>query len=468
MRLGRILGLKRRPATEVRGPLSPLVEAGADGLAREISTGPQLPDWRRPARIGYAVIIFTFGILGGWSAVAKLDSAIIAPGVVTVESNRKTVQHFEGGIVREILVREGQHVSQGEVLFRLDTTQSQANFDNQRAQLDYNLATEARLLAERDGADSITFPDELKRRSEEPHVARAMADQLNQFKERRASLSEQIGVLQSKIDQYKNEIDGLTAERTAGQSELDYIEQELKDLLYLQEKNLVPKSRVLALERDKSKTEGVIGHTTAEIAKAENNVHEAQLQMQQLREKFLEDVAGAILDVRQKASELRQKLTTATDVLKRVEVIAPKSGVVQNLKVFTLGGVLKAGEPLLDIVPEHDELIVQAHVSPLDINKVAPGMNAEIRLPSFHGDMLPVMTGRIDSVSRDRIMDEQAKEPFFLAQILVDDKSIPASVRERLTAGMPAEIILPTGERTVLNYLVGPLEDRMRGAMRER
>jgi len=142
--------------------------------------------------------------------------------------------------------------------------------------------------------------------------------------------------------------------------------------------------------------------------------------------------------------------------------------VVQNLKVFTLGAVLKAGEPLLDIVPERDDLIIQAHVSPLDIDKVAAGMHAEIRLPSFHGDMLPIMTGRIASVSRDRMLDEQAKEPYFLAQVLVDDPSIPADVRGRLTAGMPAEIVLPTGERTVLQYLVGPLQNRMRGALRER
>jgi membrane fusion protein, type I secretion system len=428
----------------------------------------EIPDWRRAAALGYAVIIFTFGILGVWSAVAKLDSAIIAQGLVTVESNRKTVQHFEGGIVREILVHEGQHVMQGDVLFRLDTTQSQANFDNQRAQLDYNLAAEARLVAERDGADTVTFPHELAARGNEPQVARAMADQRNQFAERRASLAGQVSVLQSKLDQYKNEIDGLTAERTASQNQLELIGQELKDLLYLQDKNLVSKSRVLSLEREKSKTEGTIGHTTAEIAKAENNIHETQLQIRQLREKFLEDVAGAILEVRQKASELRQKLTTATDVLKRIEVTAPKSGEVQNLKVFTLGAVLKAGEPLLDVVPERDDLIVQAHVSPLDIDKVATGMHAEIRLPSFHGDLLPIMTGRIASVSRDRMLDEQAKEPYFLAQVLVDDPSIPAFVRGRLTAGMPAEIVLPTGERTVLQYLVGPLQNRMRGALRER
>ena len=468
MENNRIFSYGGRLADKVRSLVSTPPKSEADSSARTTKMREEILDWRRPAALGYAVIIFTFGILGGWSAVAKLDSAIVAPGVVTVESNRKTVQHFEGGIVREILVREGQRVSQGDVLFRLDTTQSRANFDNQRAQLDYNLATEARLLAERDGAQSVTFPDELTARGDEPHVARAMADQRNQFAERRASLSGQVGVLQSKVDQYKNEVEGLTAERAASQDQLKYIGEELKDLLYLQDKNLVSKSRVLALEREKSKTDGVIGHTTAEIAKAENNIHETQLQMRQLREKFLEDVGGGILEVRQKASELRQKLTMATDVLKRIEVLAPKSGVVQNLKVFTLGGVLKAGEALLDIVPERDDLIIQAHVSPLDIDKVAAGMRAEIRFPSFHGEILPYMSGRIGSVSRDRMMDEHDKEPYFLAQVLVDDKSIPDFVRQRLTAGMPGEIIVPIGERTVLQYLVGPLEVRMHGAMRER
>lgn len=425
-------------------------------------------DWRRTAAFGYAVIVFTFVVLGGWAAVAKLDSAVVAQGVIAVESNRKTVQHLEGGIIREILVREGQRISQGDVLFRLDTTQSRANYESQRSQLDYNLATEARLLAERSGAATITFPDELVARSTEPYVASAMADQSQQFAERRASLSGQVALLQSKADQTKNIIEGLVVERQASVSQLSTIGEELRDLHSLLDKSLVSKSRVLALERERSRTEGIIGHTTAEIARSETSIHESELQIWQLRQKFLEDVAGAILEVRQKATELRQKVTMTKDVLKRFEVLAPRSGVVQNLRVFTVDGVIKPGEALLDLVPERDSLIIQLHVSPLDIDKVTTGQHAEIRLPSFHGENLPLMAGRVSSVSRDRMMDELIKQPFFLVQVVVDDDSIPRFVRERLTAGMPADVILPTGERTVLGYLVSPLQARMRGAMRER
>ena len=423
-------------------------------------------DWRRPARFGYWVVLLAFGVLGGWSAVAKIDSAVLAQGVVAVESNRKTVQHFEGGIIREILVHEGDRVQQGQILFRLDTTQSQANFEAQRDQLEYNLAIEARLVAERDGLGSVTFPDELLQRKDDSYVGSAMADQLKQFAERRSSISGQIDVLQAKIAQYKNESDGLTAERKSNEEQLTLIDQELADLQYLLAKNLVPKSRVLTLERERSRTEGSIGHDTAEIAKTENSIREAELQVKQLRQKFQEEVAGAILEVRQKIAELRQKVTMAKDVLRRIEVIAPRSGVVQNLKVFTLGGVVKSGEPLLDIVPERDNLIVQAHISPLDIDKIAPRMHAEIRFPSFHGDILPIINGSIESVSRDRMVDD-SKQPFFLAQINVDEQSVPDFVRERLTAGMPTDVVVPTGERTVLQYLIRPLQNRVRGAMRE-
>jgi len=444
--------------------------AGSDSalpLSMKAATVPgDLLDWRRPAKFGYWVVFLAFGVLGGWSALAKLDSAVLAQGVIALESNRKTVQHFEGGIIREINVHEGDRVQQGQVLFRLDTTQSQANFDSQRNQLDYNLAIEARLIAEREGSETISFPDDLLAGKDDPYVASAMADQLKQFAERRSSLSGQTDVLEAKVAQYKNEIDGLTAERKANQEQLALIDQELSDLQVLLAKNLVPKSRVLNLERERSRIDGTTGHDTAEIAKTENSIQEAELQVRELRQKFQEQVAGAILEVRQKIAELRQKVTMAKDVLRRIEVVAPRSGVVQNLKVFTLGGVVKSGEPLLDIVPEHDNLIVQAHISPIEIDKIMPGMHAEIRFPSFHGDILPIMSGSIESISRDHMLDD-SRQPYFLAQIIVDEQSVPDYVRERLTAGMPADVVVPTGERTVLQYLTRPLQNRLRNAMRE-
>jgi len=230
------------------------------------------PDWRRPALLGYVTIILTFGLLGGWSALARLDSAVVAQGVITVETNRKTVQHFEGGIVREILVREGQRVEEGQLLFKLDDTQFQATVEISQNQLDYNTAMEARLVAERDGASEIKFPADMMSRMSRTVIKEAIADQRAQFIQRRATIDGQISILQQRIKQLKTEIEGLTQEREATQRQLAFIEQELTDLKFLLEKNLVQKSRVLALEREKSRLEGIIGRSTADKAKAENGI----------------------------------------------------------------------------------------------------------------------------------------------------------------------------------------------------
>jgi membrane fusion protein, type I secretion system len=425
-----------------------------------------VPDWKRPAILGYLIIILTFVVLGGWSALAKLDSAVVAPGVVAVESNRKTVQHLEGGIIQDILVREGQRVKQGDILFKMDPTQAQANFDLQQNQLYAGLAQEARLVAERDMAAEVTFPLELRAADVNPMVARAVADQTKEFHERRASLSGQIELLEAKITDYKTEIQGLIVQQKATEDQLRWILEERVDLRRLLDQNLVQKTRVLALEREKSRLDGVIGRSIADQAKAQNGIGEAQLQIRQLRQKFQEEVSGQILEARQKIADLREKVRVAKDVFRRLIIVAPVSGTVQNLKVFTVGGVIKAGEPLLDIVPEHDRFIVQAHVSPHDTESVAPGMRAEIRFTAFRTNVLPLIIGYVESVSRDRLIDETTKQPYFLTQIVVED--VPRVVRERLTAGMPADVLFPTGERTVLDYLVRPLKDRINSALREK
>ena len=422
-------------------------------------------DWRRPAGFGYGIIIFTFVVLGGWSALAKLDSAVVAQGTVVNETSKRTVQHLEGGIIREILAREGQQVHQGQVLFRIDPVTAKAGFDVQRNQLDFSMAQEARLLAERDGADEISFPEEIQSRRDEPNVARAMSDQTKEFHERRASLNGQVDLLEAKIRQHQNEIGGLKLEHDATSHQLESINNELTDLNYLLVKHLVQKSRVMALEREKSRLDGVIGRSIADQAKAESGIDEAKLQIRQIRQKVTEEVSGQILEVRQKIADLNEKLRVAADVLHRVDVVAPVSGSLQNLKVFTIGGVIKAGEPLVEVVPDHDSLVIQARVSPLDIERVFPGMQAEVRFSSFHTSLVPLILGRIDTVSRDRLTDEATKQPYFLAQVTAHD--VPDDVRQRLTAGMPADVVIPTGERTVLGYLVKPLKNRLQGALRE-
>jgi HlyD family type I secretion membrane fusion protein len=223
---------------------------------------------------------------------------------------------------------------------------------------------------------------------------------------------------------------------------------------------------VLALDREKSRLEGVIGRSITDEAKAGTEIGETKLQIGQVQNKFYEEVASSVLDVRQKINDAREKLRVAQDVVRRIDVTAPVSGTAQDLKVFTVGGVIKPGDVLLQIVPDHDSLIVQAHVSPHDMDRMSAGMRAEVRFTSFKMSILPIISGRVQSVSRDRLVDETTHQPYFLAQVIVDD--IPPELRDRLVAGMPADLVFPTGERTVLNYLVRPLQDRMNGAFRER
>ena len=424
-------------------------------------------DWRRPAIVGYVIIFLAFGVVGGWSAYAKLDSAIVAQGVVAVETNRKTVQHFEGGMIGEILVKEGQRVHEGDVLFKLDNTQALANADILQNQLGAQRAVEARLLSERSGEGAINFPADLLQ-SDRDVIRLAIADQQKQFAERRDSLAGQIAILESRIQQYKVEIEGLKLEKTATEQQLGFINDELVDLHYLLERNLVQKSRVLALEREKSRIEGIVGRSVADASKAENSIGEANLQIKQLRQKFLEDVNSSISETRQKISELSEKSRVASDVLRRIDIRAPRTGEVQNLRVSTVGGVIRAGEPLLDIVPENEPLIIQAQISPNDVESVRVGMTADIRFSSFHTKVLPAIFGHIASVSKDRLTDEQSRQPYFLARITVADHDIPSEIRGDLTAGMPADVMVPTGERSVASYLVRPLENRFRKALREK
>ena len=425
-----------------------------------------VPDWRVPAIAGYVLIVGTFLVLGGWSAFARLDSAITATGVVSAETNRKTVQHLEGGIVREIHVREGQHVQAGQVLFRLDRTQAKAGYELQRNQLDSAIAQEARLIAERDGQDQIALPQELLDRADDPNVKRAIADQVAQFQERCGSLKGGVQILDAKIDQYQLEIEGLKQERSGTANQLGFVNEELVDVRHLFEKQLTQKSRLMLLERERSRLEGLIGRSTADESKARNGIEEARLQIRQLRQKFQEDVANSMLETRQKINDLREKVRVAQDVLSRVDILSPSTGVAQNLRVFTSSGVVKAGEPMVDVVPERDALIVQAHVQPQDTENLQPGMPAEVRFSSFQTRILPIIVGKVESISRDRLVDEQTKQPYFLAQVVVDD--IPSFVKDRLSAGMPADVIFPTGERTVLDYLVRPLKDRLRSVMLEK
>jgi len=419
--------------------------------------------WRRVAVAGYVLIFATFGVVGGWAAVAKIDRAVAAPGVVAIETNRKTVQHFEGGIVREILVKEGDGVGQGAILFRLENVQAKANYQSIESQLYTLLAIEARLIAERDQKAEITWSEELIAPNSDgafdSHIA---ADQVAEFNKRRSSLQDQVEMLKSKIDQLGDEIRGTQMEKASAEGQIDFINKELIGLRELNQKKLIPATRLYAVERERERLEGAIGEAIANIAKSNGEIGEYNIQIQQLREKFQEDVAKSLVEVREKLADVRQKLVVAKDVLHRIEVVAPVDGTVQNLKVFTIGQVIRQGEPLLDIVPKNERLIIEVQFSPSDIDGVHEGQEAEVRFPAFHSRMIPLIVGHLESVSRDRLVDETSKQPYYRGIVVLENTQIPTDLRSRVRAGMPAEVIAASGERTVLSYIVSPLTQTLR------
>ncbi len=425
-------------------------------------------DWKSLIRTGYAFLVCVLGVFALWAFLARLDGAAVAQGTVSVESSRKTIQHLEGGIVRDIFVRDGDLVQQGTVIIRLDPTRIDSASDLYRNQLATALAQEARLLAEREMKSDVTLPQEVIDLMANPVVARAADDQKRQFTVRRENLLQAIQVAEAQMAQtvkeaQQNEIDNETA-RTI----LVNINRELESVQYLYDRSLIALPRLTTLQREQSRIEGTISSTEAGKAKLQDKLREFTLRRDKATQDYRQDAASQLGDLQKSISELRQQVVVAKDSQRRIDLRAPITGVVQQMRIFTVGGVVRPGDPLLDIVPISDDLIIRAKVQPLDADRVSAGMDAEVRFPSFRSLGLPVVRGKITAVSRDRLLDDVTKEPYFDAQVAVGRKQVPSFVADKLTAGMPADVVIPTGERTVFNYLIAPIVERFNTSMRER
>jgi len=436
-------------------------------MSGSVVTVPHASDWHRPARFGYLVIFLTFGIGGLWAALAKVSDAVIAPAFVVVETNRKTVQHLEGGIVNEILVKENDQVTQGQVLVRLSNIQAKASLATVRNQLVAAEVQEARLTAERDQKPEIELPAAIRERLNDPIVAHAVADQQAAFQDRRRSVQGQISVLEARIEGLKTEIQGLIIEQRATQREVALIDQELTGYHQLLDKHLMQLSQVLDKERERTRLEGVIGRSISNQAKAQNAIGETNLNIEAIRHKFQEETAGGILDIRQKISDLTEKVAVTSDIMKRIDVRAPVSGHVLDMKVYSPGQVVRGGEALMQVVPNDERLVVHAHFSPTDIDRIQRASRVEVRFPSFHARTTPVILGEIASVSSDRMTDEATHQPYYLGLVSVNKLQIPEELRDRIRAGMPSEVIAPLGDRSVLSYLVSPLREAWHKSLRE-
>ena len=425
-------------------------------------------NYQRLSMIGIGIIVLTFGVLGGWAAFAPLGSAVIGHGTVTVESNRKTIQHLEGGMIRKIYVHEGDQVRAGQVLFELDPVQPTATLGIVKNQLFTLLARSDRLNSERSHFASVRFSPEVLSQQGDPIVAQAIQDELRQFQERRSTLAGQVDILNSRVGQYREQIRGIDQQRTSMQEQVAYLNDEISGLNELFKKNLVPKPRLLALERERAQIKGQIGKALAEKAGAEKAIGETSLQARQIQQQFDQENAKELADIQAQTTDLREKFTVAQDVAKRIKVTSPVSGTAQNLRFFTEGAVVRAAEPMVDIAPNQGGMVIHAQFSPNDVDSVHPGMRAELRFPSFHARNIPVIEGTVDTVSQDRLVDEATHTPYFLVIVKIKDSNLPVDLRGRLKAGLPAEVVVPTGDRTALEYMFNPLTNALRTTMREK
>lgn len=419
------------------------------------------------ALAGYVLIFLTFGVLGSWAAVAKIDSAVVAPATISLEGNRRVVQHFEGGIVEEILVSEAGDVVKGQVVLRLNAVEARSNLEVFSTRLDVARLIEARLLAERKLKDAVDFPIDVV--SKDTHSIEAvLADQQDLFQDRRSILKSQEDILTARVEQINVQIEGLELQKSAFERRIANYTEMLDRMRDGESRGLIQSNQLSQREDELIEIEANLGQVISDIAQARASIGETELQTLQLTQEYRERSNNDLEQVRSEISELQERRKVAQDVLHRTEIRAPGSGTIQNLKVHTVGSVIRPGDILMELVPEDEKLIINARVSPIDKDNVAPGLSTEVRFTAFKTKLIPIMLGTVETVSGDVITPDNANEqPYFLARVTVDEADIPEEIEGRLTAGMPADVIITTGERTVANFIVSPLMDAVRKSMIE-
>jgi HlyD family secretion protein len=422
--------------------------------------------WRRPATAGLICIGLTFGVGGVWSATAPLKSAISASGTIAAEMGLQTVQHLEGGIVGEILVKDGDKVEAGQLLFRLDGSQTQADLATIKAQMAMIRLTESRLLAEMAWKPDFEPPADINP-TEDPAIANALADERGKLRSRASALASQAKVLNDRIDQVKESNRSAKEQVESAKRQLGIIDRELPGLRSLLARKLTPLSRVTAMESERENFGASRDRAAAELARGLKSVNELNNEIETLRQTLQSDIATELLTTRRLLSEGQEKLRVAADRSKRLEVRAPKSGIVQGSRFTTIGAVIRPGDPICEIAPLDVPLVIKVKFSPSDVEQMTVGLLAEVRFPSFKQKEMPYMTGKLTKLSNDSVYDEIQRVNYFAGDVTLDMGTIPPLVLEKLRAGMPADTIVVTGERTVLSYLTEPLFYRVHSSMLE-
>jgi HlyD family secretion protein len=414
--------------------------------------------------IGFVLV----GVIGVWAATSEFAGAVIAQGQLVVDSSVKKVQHPTGGVVAELNVREGAKVKAGDIIIKLDDTQTRANLAIVSKGLDELMARRAREEAELEGIDRIVFPAELLARQNDPAVARMIAGESKLFQTRRNSREGMKSQLAERVAQSQEEIGGLIAQVESKEKQIDWIKQELLGVRELWEKKLVQFNRVTTLEREQARLDGERGQLIAATAQSKGKIAEVKIQILQIDQDMRTEVGKDLADVRGKMAELVEKKVAAEDQLKRIDIRAPQDGVVHQLDVHTIGGVVQAGAQLMLVVPEADKLIVEAKVQPQDIDQLRVGQPAVLRFSAFNSSTTPELNGVLSVVSADVTQDQKSGTSFYTIRIAVAPEEIARLEGLRLVPGMPVEAFVQTTVRTVVSFFIRPFHDQIARAFREK
>ena len=417
---------------------------------------------------GATVVLILVGGVGGWASTTQLSGALIAPGSIVVDTNIKKVQHPTGGVVGEVRVRDGDRVKAGEIVVRLDETVTRANLSIVSKGLNELSARKARLEAERDGLDAIKFPDDLLTRQDEPDVAAPMRSERKLFDLRRNARTGQRSQLRERVGQLREEIGGLTSQQTSKSKEIVLIERELVGVRDLFQKNLIQINRLTQLEREATRLDGERGQLIAAVAQSKGKIAELELQILQIDQDLSSEVAKELREVDGKIGEFVERKVTAEDQLKRIDIRAPQDGTVFQSNVHTVGGVITAGDAIMMVVPNADNLTVEAKVNPQDIDQLQIGQKALLRFTTFNQRTTPEIFGEVTRISADISTDQRSGASYYTIRIGMSAQEVARLGEVRLVPGMPVETFVQTGERTVISYLVKPLYDQLSRAFREK
>jgi HlyD family secretion protein len=418
--------------------------------------------------IGLAMVVVLVVGLGGWASTAEISGALIAPGQIVVETNVKKVQHPTGGVVGELLARDGDKVRAGQIVVRLDDTVTKANLAIVTKNLDAALARAARLQAEQRGLDRITFPPQLTDRARDPDVVTVMASEGKLFEVRVNGRAGQKAQLRERVTQLNEEISGLTAQEKAKDEEIALVQKELEGVRDLYNKRLIQISRLTTLERDSARLNGERAQYIAARAQARGKITETELQIIQVDKDVVSEVSKDLREANDKIGEFVERKVTAEDQLRRVDIRAPQDGIVEQTSVHTVGGVITAGDTIMLIVPQTDDLQVEAKVNPQDIDKLQVGQKTLLRLSAFNQRTTPELNGTVSRVSPDVTTEQRTGQSYYTIRVSMPPEEIARLGEAKLIPGMPVEAFVQTGDRTMMSYLMKPLHDQLMRAFREK